>query len=87
MNDFNAFYNIGKLVGLSNSEINRTKSFGSNKFLIVFVLIIIAAIVTIFGTLWYLGIIDPYAENTLYNTIEPRFIRRMKKKLIRIASI
>ena len=82
MSEKEEFYKLGKMVGLTENEVENV--FSKRNMMCIYIIIFI--LITI--TLIFIGnsifhYIDPYAENTYYGTIEPKFHKKIKKKLIR----
>lgn len=85
MSDFDEFYKIGKLTGLSRQEIDRTRRTKNYTLIAFLTVIIFFAIISIISTIIISHtFVDPYAAGTAYGVIEPKFVRRIRKKLIGI---
>lgn len=76
------FHELGKLVGLREDEI--TEAFPKKwiyTLILVIIMILFFIVITIDGILLAPDVLDPYAQGTFYGTIEPRFVKRSRKKI------
>lgn len=77
----NEFCEIGKLVGLKREEIKEAVPRKWVYLVLASIIIIVLLITGISGILLYAKHPDPYVQGTLYGTIEPRFVKRIRKKV------
>lgn len=75
------FYELGKLVGLREEEVAKAVPAKWVYLILVFIMIIFFIVLTIDGILAAPDYIDPYIQGTFYGTIEPRFLKRVRKKV------
>ncbi len=76
------FYKLGKMVGLTENEVENV--FSKRNMMCIYILIFLLITITLIligNSIFHHY--DPYAENTYYGTIEPQFHKKLKKKFIR----
>ena len=70
------------MVGLTENEVENVFSKRNMMIMYIFIMILVTITLILIGNSIF-HYFDPYAENTMYGTIEPQFHKKIKKSLIR----
>ena len=81
MSDSEKIYDLGKLVGLNNEEIDAARPPYLKILLVIFVVVALLTIYIFMLTNYGVSLNDPYADNTFYGTIEPKFRQKLRRKI------
>ena len=82
MSEKEEFFKLGKMVGLTENEVENV--FSKRNMMCIYIIIFLLITITLIfigNSIFHYS--DPYGENTFYGTIEPKFHKKLKRKLIK----